>query len=135
MFAVAYLFSNRSTFYKFMFYKSSPVQSSPYVTSVLVIRSCYASGVIILESSGDHTVRKAKLSRRGTKNDYLFLPVDTTSVITPTIITVCGFHQLIGSFRSRTRQLSERGDRAMAWIENGVVSAGKISFSSPTRRE
>ena len=43
-------------------------------------------------------LRKAKLSGRGTKcreeKMTLSLPVGTTSAITPTVITVCGFHQL-----------------------------------------
>ena len=38
------------------------------------------------------------------------------------------------SFRSRTRRLFERGERAKAWNENGVLSAGKISFSFATRQ-
>ena len=39
----------------------------------------------------------------------------------------------LGSFRSRTRRLSERGDRAKTWNETGVLSEGKIRLSSIRR--
>ena len=32
-----------------------------------------------------------------------------------------------GTLRSRTRRLLGRGDRAKAWNEDGVVSAGNLS--------
>ena len=51
-------------------------------TSVLVMRSCYASDVI-LESGKQSFPGEARSAES-----------DTNSVITPTVIAVCGVHQL-----------------------------------------
>ena len=40
---------------------------------------------------------------------------------------------LLGTLRSRMRRLLGRGDRAKAWNEDGVVSAGKFKLRFATR--
>ena len=39
----------------------------------------------------------------------------------------------VGTLRSRTRRLLGRGDRAKAWNEDGVVSAGNFKLRFATR--
>ena len=72
---------------------------APYVTSVLVVRSCYASNVILESSPEGRRFGKRRFPGEARSdesknisffNGYLY----TTSVITPTVITVCAFHQL-----------------------------------------
>ena len=59
---------------------------------MLVLRSCNASGVILEVTFARRvTFRKAKFF--GPKNDAFFA-AETTSVITPTVLTVCGSHQI-----------------------------------------